>query len=1431
MTKENTLPNVFVFASFVLEFLQIIMFSFRPEYYWGGLSSVDTNAVNIAIVGYKTFVIIFWIVFALLVLATVNGLYVGYTFHQGELASIHLLRTLRWICSLLVSVLFIPIMSVFLAGVACDYGVAPAKLMLFPNQACWASQHIGVALVSIVMILFFSVFSLFTGLTYYEFDPSIINASGRLQNRFEFGALIIKMLLVFVNYFLSNHALVFAIVQFCSAIALFVCWLVMLPAYDRKINMSRSGSFLGILWVTICVFISMSLHNAKDYLSIIILVVGLPFAFGIGAFIADRRLKYLCDPTLVDGFVEMAEPAIKMKKTRSRVVKWESSQFNKLISNKLYARLKFPTDVEIAARFALTSKPNQALIEKAKAVYMTGLSKFPKSPSVVQAYVNFIFTVLGDMQLGYITLEKLRKMKPPVDIQFFIYRYDKDREQRSDGGKDMVGDFVSYLEYKKMHQTAKRYHAAAAVSMRKFWKYLLEPQVDVLELSDLSSNIATAQKKASDTYLKLIHHHPRNIRILRDYARFLDEIVNDEHSAHEMWKRADKYETQEMEKITDSHRSATGGSSGAGLESEIDVVSTTDHTSEHSSEMDDASSSRSSGFGVGVAHARKERHHRLRVLGWIMFFTTLFALVVTFTQLGVLTTELNNYKRVVQVLDAAGAMSQSMGKMAIDTMDGYYLSLYTTYNIGPTSFQWIGNYDAAMASALSSTYVFGNIAKSIYWGTSNAEPFTTPGRRQLKIEEGYHIDIDISTYPMQRHEFDGKIANKKKITKFFDAPLTNATFASTNIYGKARPIDMWTLIMLMAGALEELTQMPMAVVASGDPHVMYNANMLLVNIYSLSDVATKFLDLCSELVESKLGSLFIILIIILAIAVSILAIAAVTVFRPVVSTIYQNKVKTLYMFTVIPHHIVKHMAKKKISSLRGVESDIDTDDEYMKTEKAISTAHERPADKPVMVRTAEPTHTPCATIRASPTPRASETLRTPRGSEIVRTPRGDTENQKHTLLLPNTIEEEDEEEEEERNTFKDLRGSDPELRAAQGLADKILVANEAKASSSSSSKKAKGKKKKRSSCDIEMEVRRSNNNNTNPDADGEEEEEEGTGRVQSFKEKANLSILPSFFPFHRRTSASEPAAHLTLPLVGKTKGEDSADDSDKKSNKLDWRAKSTKKNNATRLTVSSLRGVVTKMHLQYLLAIFLICIALAVSFFVTYEFVNDLENIANEIKLSDMRTQSVMLWILQATLFPLGPDVAIPSAELFKVTLDQIWNINSQMDPKPYQQDFLFAEKCLRINKTNCPDENYEFHHYVEFGFARLFFEYLSLGEDIVTQMLANNGTITATDPNYIKFRSIAANDIYDGLDIITFLVYVDAKQQISDAKQRIAICTVVTSVLFVLIHIVLFRPFVRKLRSESEHTFAILHMIPRRLLQEVPEIQAFLREEAGEIV
>lgn len=55
-----------------------------------------------------------------------------------------------------------------------------------------------------------------------------------------------------------------------------------------------------------------------------------------------------------------------------------------------------------------------------------------------------------------------------------------------------------------------------------------------MQLSVLSSKIALAEKKATEQYARLLSNHPKNVSVLRDYAKFLDEVILDERAAYEI---------------------------------------------------------------------------------------------------------------------------------------------------------------------------------------------------------------------------------------------------------------------------------------------------------------------------------------------------------------------------------------------------------------------------------------------------------------------------------------------------------------------------------------------------------------------------------------------------------------------------------------------------------------------------------------------------------------------------------------------------------------------------------------------------------------------------------------------------------------------------------------------------------------------------------
>lgn len=106
--------------------------------------------------------------------------------------------------------------------------------------------------------------------------------------------------------------------------------------------------------------VSYLLDDDNNVIPLIIFTAGIPVACAVGAFAAgiilnqffiylyinqsiDRRFKYLCDPSLLDGVMsgeEMQSLPVQLGK-KKKSVNFEQPKANKLLKNKLYSRLRY----------------------------------------------------------------------------------------------------------------------------------------------------------------------------------------------------------------------------------------------------------------------------------------------------------------------------------------------------------------------------------------------------------------------------------------------------------------------------------------------------------------------------------------------------------------------------------------------------------------------------------------------------------------------------------------------------------------------------------------------------------------------------------------------------------------------------------------------------------------------------------------------------------------------------------------------------------------------------------------------------------------------------------------------------------------------------------------------------------------------------------
>lgn len=75
--------------------------------------------------------------------------------------SIFIYLYLFWLC-----------LDMFMATLACDYSTSPPSLFLFPSKSCWG-ENSAVTIVSIVLLCYYFLISLFGTITYYEYDSNV----------------------------------------------------------------------------------------------------------------------------------------------------------------------------------------------------------------------------------------------------------------------------------------------------------------------------------------------------------------------------------------------------------------------------------------------------------------------------------------------------------------------------------------------------------------------------------------------------------------------------------------------------------------------------------------------------------------------------------------------------------------------------------------------------------------------------------------------------------------------------------------------------------------------------------------------------------------------------------------------------------------------------------------------------------------------------------------------------------------------------------------------------------------------------------------------------------------------------------------------------------------------------------------------------------
>jgi len=187
-------------------------------------------------------------------------------------------------------------------------------------------------------------------------------------------------------------------------------------------------------------------------------------------------------------------------------------------------------------------------------LYKDALKRFPNYPALRISYAFFLLEIMEDPVRAQKQLKKAQRSNPRLDEDFVIFRYcriiqEKLTEYKHKGEIGM--DRVSLVVYDNYFRQCKSSMKRAAKLHAEFWSNLNVQMPDLEELIKISAEINQVILDIEEYWGLMKNMNANMSNAIRQYARFLREILNDEDGEKEMIKNI-KQDQRRAEKDTDS---------------------------------------------------------------------------------------------------------------------------------------------------------------------------------------------------------------------------------------------------------------------------------------------------------------------------------------------------------------------------------------------------------------------------------------------------------------------------------------------------------------------------------------------------------------------------------------------------------------------------------------------------------------------------------------------------------------------------------------------------------------------------------------------------------------------------------------------------------------------------------------------------------------
>ncbi|KAJ3361783.1 hypothetical protein GGF32_006958 [Allomyces javanicus] len=287
----------------------------------------------------------------------------------------------------------------------------------------------------------------------------------------------------------------------------------------------------------------------------------------------------------------------------------------------LLHRCKYPLDVVFAANTLYVTFGNEAgayILE----LLARGTKKWPESEVLAGTWIA-LAAALGDhsvQQKTYIQgliRKTVAKRITALDTRFGFYSIIKNFEIsvfRQQGEDTRRLDVLDIIRYHYNYTEAMKHYLAVLKWSRQFWKVCSQDRVAVDALGFIADMMQDHQTAALHHYRALLERFPSSVAILRSYAAFIMDCVNNEELGEEILEFAERLEEDRVTSVAPAPAAvrapAAKAAAGAAPESAADDARSEHSASRYSSaKSSDVMSSINAQSIFDVASLDEQRNH------------------------------------------------------------------------------------------------------------------------------------------------------------------------------------------------------------------------------------------------------------------------------------------------------------------------------------------------------------------------------------------------------------------------------------------------------------------------------------------------------------------------------------------------------------------------------------------------------------------------------------------------------------------------------------------------------------------------------------------------------------------------------------------------------------------------------------------------------